>query len=140
MGYFTAQLVKVLIEAALGKGFSISRLVTGNGGMPSSHSTTVCSLATIVGFEKGLASFEFAICVIFAIVVMTDASGVRNETGKQAVALNEIIAYFEKLKEDIPKPDFAQRKFKELIGHTPFQVQMGALLGIIVGLVVHCIW
>lgn len=139
-GYFSAQLIKVIIEAFMDHTFSFRRLLTGNGGMPSSHSATVCAVTTIVGIEYGLQSFEFAICAIFAIVVMTDASGVRRETGNQAVAINEIIDYFKKILPDMPKPHFTQENLKELIGHTPFQVQMGGMLGIIVGVVLHYVW
>lgn len=140
LGYFCAQFIKALIELVLNHTFSIGRMLTGNGGMPSSHSSTVCALATIIAFDKGVGSFEFAMAIIFAIVVMTDASGVRRETGKQAVALNELIEYFSKLRADMPKPHFSEKQLKELIGHTPFQVQMGALLGIVIGIVIHFIW
>ena len=139
-GYFSAQIVKCIIEAFMDHTFSIGRLLSGNGGMPSSHSSTVCALATITCIERGVASFEFAMAVVFAIVVMTDASGVRRETGRQAVALNELMEYFEKLRSDMPKPHFSQDQLKELIGHTPLQVQMGALLGVVVGIVMHYTW
>ena len=140
MGYFGAQIIKAVIEAVISRSFSIKRLLTGNGGMPSSHSATVCSLATITAFDYGVASFEFAIAIIFAIVVMTDASGVRRETGKQAVAINELIEYFSKLRSDMPKPHFSEKSLKELIGHTPLQVQVGATLGIIIGVIVRYVW
>ena len=140
MGYFAAQVIKVLIEAVMDKTFSFRRLLTGNGGMPSSHSATVCALATITGIEFGVSSFEFAISVIFAIVVMTDASGVRRETGNQAVIINEMMDYFKGLRPDMPKPLFSQDELKELIGHTPLQVQVGALLGVLVGVILHFTW
>lgn len=139
-GYFTAQIVKSIIEAIMDHTFSFKRMMTGNGGMPSSHSATVCALATVAGFEFGLQSFEFAICVVFAVVVMTDASGVRRETGNQAIIINEMMDYFRGLRPDMPKPHFSQSELKELIGHTPFQVQMGGVLGIIVGIVLHFTW
>lgn len=139
LGYFSAQVIKCILEAIMDHTFSFRRLFSGNGGMPSSHSSTVCALATITGIERGVGSFEFAMAVIFAIVVMTDASGVRRETGNQAVALNELMEYFEKLRSDMPKPHFSQDELKELIGHTPLQVQVGALLGVIVGVVMHFI-
>lgn len=140
LGYFSAQIIKAIIELAMNKTFSLRRLLTGNGGMPSSHSATVCSLATITAFDKGLGSFEFAFAVIFAIVVMTDASGVRRETGNQAVVINEMIDYFKSLKSDLPKPLFTYDELKEFIGHTPFQVQIGAMLGVVIGVVVHLVW
>lgn len=139
-GYFSAQIIKTIIEAIIDRTFSFKRMMTGNGGMPSSHSSTVCAMATISGIVYGVASFQFAICVIFAIVVMTDASGVRRETGNQAVIINEMMDYFKGLRPDMPKPHFSQDELKELIGHTPLQVQMGGLLGIIVGLILHLTW
>ena len=136
-GYFTAQIIKAVIEWTMEKTFSIGRLFSGNGGMPSSHSSTVCALATMTAFECGVGSFEFAIAVIFAIVVMVDASGVRRETGKQAVILNELMEYFSNIKDNPPK--FSHDKLKELIGHSPLQVQVGAALGIIIALIMHFI-
>lgn len=131
-GYFSAQIVKAVIEGIMDRTFSLSRLLTGNGGMPSSHSSTVCALATMTGFECGVGTFEFAMTIIFAIVVMVDASGVRRETGKQAVVLNELMEYFAKIKDN--PPQFSHDKLKELIGHSPLQVQVGAALGIVVAL------
>ena len=138
LGYFTAQIIKAVIEAIMDHSFSFRRLLSGNGGMPSSHASTVCALATMTAFTAGVASFEFAIAVVFAIIVMVDASGVRRETGNQAIVLNELMEYFAKLKDNPPR--FSQDKLKELIGHTPFQVQIGAALGIIIAVTVHFIW
>lgn len=140
IGYFSAQIIKAILEGIMDHTFSIARLLTGNGGMPSSHSATVCAMATLAGIEYGVGSFEFAICVVLAIVVMVDASGVRRETGNQAVALNELMDYFEKLRSDLPKPHFSQDELKEFIGHTPVQVQVGALLGIIIAVIMHFVW
>ncbi len=138
LGYFIAQIVKAVIEAVMDHTFSFKRLLSGNGGMPSSHSATVCALATMTAFVAGVGSFEFAIAVVFAIVVMVDASGVRRETGNQAIVLNELMEYFAKLKDNPPK--FSQEKLKELIGHTPLQVQVGGFLGVIIAIVTHFIW
>ena len=136
--YFIAQIIKTIIEAVMDHTFSIRRLFSGNGGMPSSHASTVCALATMTGFTEGVGSFPFAMTVIFAIVVMVDASGVRRETGNQAVILNELMEYFGKLKDNPPK--FSHDKLKELIGHTPLQVQTGAALGVIIAVATHFIW
>ncbi len=137
-GYFTAQIVKSVIEGIMDHTFSLSRLLTGNGGMPSSHASTVTALATMTAFTAGVDSYEFAFSVVFAIVVMVDASGVRRETGNQAVILNELMEYFAKLKDNPPR--FSHDKLKELIGHTPLQVQIGAALGVIVAVGIHFIW
>lgn len=126
-GWLLAQVLKTLIHFILAKEFNAERLV-GDGGMPSSHSATVSALATAVALECGLGSVEFAISAMFAIVVMHDAMGVRRETGIQAKLLNEIIKIFEDMgREEISVHD----KLKEFVGHTPLQVIMGSLLGII---------
>ena len=106
----------------------------GSGGMPSSHSSTVTALATATYLEFGAASFEFAIAVIFAIVVMHDARGVRRETGIQAKLLNDILKTFE----DMGRKEIsAYDKLKEFVGHTPLQVIIGAILGIIIAIIAY---
>lgn len=127
--WFWAQLIKTIIHAIVTKSIDFTRLI-GDGGMPSGHSATVCAVATSAGIVYGLSSFPFAISVIVAIIVMHDAMGVRLETGKQAKLLNEFIDLFARLEQ--PLSD--QEKLKELVGHTPLQVCMGALLGIATGI------
>lgn len=131
-GWFTAQVLKTIIDTILNRSFSAERLV-GSGGMPSSHSATVCGLATAAGFQFGLGSFEFAVSAILAIIVMYDARGVRLETGIQAKVLNEMIDLFKKMGTDISTED----KLKEFIGHTPLQVVAGAILGILIGILYY---
>ncbi len=138
IGYFAAQIIKCVIEGIMDRTFSFRRLFSGNGGMPSSHASTVCALATMTAFTLGVASFEFAFTVVFAIIVMVDASGVRRETGNQAVILNELMEYFAKLKDNPPR--FSHDKLKELIGHTPLQVQIGAALGVLIAVITNYIW
>jgi len=122
--WFFAQVIKTIIHAIVNKKLDITRLF-GDGGMPSGHSATVTSLAIITGLHFGLNSFEFAIAIIFALVVCKDAMGVRLETGKQAQILNEIIETYEVLtSEELPEV-----KLKEFVGHTPVQVLTGVLLG-----------
>jgi acid phosphatase family membrane protein YuiD len=105
---------------------NIRALVT-TGGMPSSHSALVSALATGIGMTSGWSSPEFAIATIFAIIVMYDAAGVRQAAGKQARILNQIID--ELFQEN---PEFNEDRLKELLGHTPFQVIMGLLLGVLI--------
>lgn len=119
--WLIAQVLKVIINACIHKKLIWERLV-GDGGMPSGHSATVSSLAVVTGLICGFGTFQFAVTAIFAIVVCHDAMGVRQETGKQAVMLNEIIQILEA--EDIPEV-----KLKELVGHTPLQVIAGILIG-----------
>lgn len=130
-GWFVAQVLKTLIHLIITKKFVAERMV-GSGGMPSSHSATVCALCTAACLEYGAGSFEFAISVILAIIVMHDAMGVRRETGIQAKVLNDIIKTFE----DMGRSELsAQDKLKEFVGHTPLQVLMGAILGILIAFI-----
>lgn len=124
--WLIAQVLKAIINAVVNKRFSLERLL-GDGGMPSGHSATVTSLAVISGLTYGTGSFQFAVSAIFAIVVCHDAMGVRQETGKQAVVINEIVRTFSILTEET----LPEVKLKEFVGHTPIQVIAGILLGVI---------
>ena len=108
------------------------RLFTTTGGMPSSHAAGVMGLSTTVGLICGFSSIEFAMACGYALVVMYDAAGVRRAAGKQAACLNRIIMdiYKQELKE-------AGGKLKELLGHTPMQVFVGALFGIVYSYYMH---
>ena len=127
-----AQVLKAVINAVVHKKFSLDRLF-GDGGMPSGHSATVTSLAVITALNYGTGSFQFAVSAILAIVVCHDAMGVRQETGKQAIVINEIVKTYSILAEE-KLPD---AKLKEFVGHTPVQVVAGVLLGIINAFVMH---
>jgi acid phosphatase family membrane protein YuiD len=121
-----AQALKLLLTSVRERRLNL-RALADTGGMPSSHSAIVMGLTTAVGRYDGLGSSTFAIALIFSIVVMYDAQGVRRAAGRQAEVLNRLI-------EDV----FAQRglreeRLRELIGHTPFQVLVGAGLGVAVG-------
>ncbi|EQK45087.1 MULTISPECIES: divergent PAP2 family protein [Paraclostridium] len=123
---FLAQLFKIFTGDQ--KKIQISRIFT-SGGMPSSHSSFVTSLSTLVGMEYGFNSTEFAVVAVFSMIIMYDASGVRRAVGKQAVILNQIV-------DDLQhKKHIEQKKLKELVGHTPVEVFFGAILGIITALV-----
>lgn len=119
-----AQVLKTIIHAFIYKKLDFVRLV-GDGGMPSGHSATVSSLAMISALCYGTGSFEFGICFILAIIVCHDAMGVRLETGKQAIVLNEMIDLLEAL----TKGEVSDIKLKEFVGHTPIQVLAGILVG-----------
>lgn len=124
-GWLVAQVLKTVIHMWFNRKFVAERLI-GSGGMPSSHSATVCALVTAAGFEYGGGSFQFAMAAIFAIIVMYDAMGVRRETGIQAKVLNEMMEMFIHMGKEMSVED----KLKEFVGHTPLQVLMGALLGV----------
>ena len=108
------------------------RLFTTTGGMPSSHAAGVMGLSTTVGLICGFSSIEFAMALGYAFVVMYDAAGVRRAAGKQAACLNKIIMdiYKQELKE-------AGGKLKELLGHTPLQVVIGAIFGVVYSYYFH---
>ena len=130
--WFVAQFLKTVIYALENKKWDWSRLF-GDGGMPSGHSATVSSLAMLSALTFGFDSFEFAVTAILAIIVCHDAMGVRLETGKQAIIINELTKAFEALsKEDLPEV-----KLKEFVGHTPIQVLAGVCLGILAGCLMH---
>ena len=112
--WLVAQVLKLIIYSIVNKEFDISRLY-GDGGMPSGHSATVTSLATISALYFGFASFEFAVTAILATIVCHDAMGVRQETGKQAILINELVKAFEELSED----KLPEVKLKEFVGHMP---------------------
>ena len=133
VAWLVAQLLKAIIDAAVNKTFRLSRLF-GDGGMPRGHSATVMSLATIVGLTDGFGSMTFAIAMVFAIIVMHDAIGVRREAGKQA---RMIISMVEVLGDYLVEKDkkIRDEKLKVLVGHTPLQVVCGALLGIVIAIV-----
>ena len=130
-GIITAQIIKCFVFLIIKRKIDV-RLFTTTGGMPSSHSAGVMGLSTAVGLINGFHSIEFAIAIGFACIVMYDAAGVRRAAGKQAACLNRIIM-------DIYKQDLAEAggKLKELLGHTPMQVFVGALYGIIYAYAVH---
>ena len=130
IAWFVSQLAKLLIHWAIYKEFDLKRFV-GDGGMPSAHSATVSSMATFTGIYYGFGSFQFAICLVLTIIVCRDAVGVRMETGKQAKIINEIREYFE----EIGKGTMNDVKLKEFVGHTPLQVIVGFILGMVVATV-----
>jgi len=119
-----AQLLKVIIILIQERRLAWEFLVN-SGGMPSSHSSTVCALATGVGVLVGVDSVAFAISGVLAVIVMYDAAGVRQSVGQHSALLNRIV------KEIRLKAKFElEKELREFIGHTPSQVMVGALLGI----------
>ena len=125
-GWLVAQVIKTFLHTWITKGFKAERLV-GAGGMPSSHSATVCALATSAAIVYGPASFEFTISAILAFICMYDAMGVRRETGNQAQVINKMIESFQRMSDENLSDE---EKLKEFVGHTPLQVLVGAIIGI----------
>jgi len=98
--------------------------------MPSSHSAAVASLTTVVGLYYGFGSIPFGITLVYSLIIMFDAAGVRRNVGRQAVILNRIIDQMSKGQQ------VEEKRLKELLGHTPKEVFMGAFLGIILSLII----
>jgi hypothetical protein len=121
------QTFKVLWELATTKKFNFKRII-GAGGMPSSHTAIVVSITTMVGRSQGINSVIFAVSLIFSLVVMYDACGVRRQAGKQARILNDIV--------NTPGLTTVQvrEKLVEALGHTPLQVIVGAIVGFTAGM------
>jgi acid phosphatase family membrane protein YuiD len=123
MGWFIAQSIKVCLGVKREKRFNFKWFV-GTGGMPSSHAAGATTLAAIIGLKEGVDTSIFVMATMFAVVVISDAQGVRRATGRQAEILNKMIddIYWGK--------EIAQSRLKELVGHTPKQVLMGILVGL----------
>jgi len=127
IAWLVAQTLKVLVGVVREKRFNF-RWFVGTGGMPSSHAAAVSAMASSVGLHAGFNSAQFAIMLLFAVVVISDAQGVRRASGQQAEVLNKIlddIYWKHRVKED---------RLKELLGHTPVEVIAGTALGILIAL------
>lgn len=134
LSWLSAQVIKTIIHLIQYKTFNPERLV-GSGGMPSSHTALVCSATLAVSRKYGTGSAVFAIMFILAVIVMYDAMGVRRAAGLHAKEINKI----NNIIEDNPNIVVVEKNNKELkeyIGHTPFEVLGGALLGILIALLV----
>ena len=126
--WFGIQLFKLIYDLVTTKKFNFKRIL-GAGGMPSSHSAVVASLATLVGKYEGVGTPIFAVAMVVAFVVMYDAAGVRRAAGKQAKLLNRIVQTPGLTNVEVTE------KLQEVLGHTPTQVFVGALIGFIVGMI-----
>lgn len=129
---FLAMLIAQFLKLFTIKPFSLSRLVS-TGGMPSSHASFVSSLTTMIGLNHGFSSDFFAIVLVFSLIIMYDATGVRRAVGKQAAVLNHLISHLSN-KENL---ELIYEELKELIGHTPVEVIAGAFLGITIAILAY---
>ena len=128
VAWFLAQVIKVILDLILTRKFDWHRFVS-SGGMSSSHSAFVMACTTAVARTEGLGSPLFGVCVVMAAVVMYDACNVRRSAGDTAKLVNQLLRHVEKLTAE----DFAD-DLKIIMGHTPLQVLIGALLGVAVGM------
>ncbi|GAH15456.1 unnamed protein product [marine sediment metagenome] len=128
VAWFIAQGAKVFLGVIAERRFNF-RWFVDTGGMPSSHAATVSALATAIGLEYGLKSPIFAITLVFAWIILMDAQGFRRSAGKQAETLNVIL-------DDIYwKKKVREERLKEFLGHTPVEVLIGAVIGILVAII-----
>jgi|SRR3989339_84690 len=128
-----AQGIKVFVGVVREKKFNFKWFI-GTGGMPSSHAAGATALAVSCGLQEGFSSVIFALAAVFAMVTMFDAQGVRRSAGQQAVILNQIL-------EDIYlKGELENKRLLELIGHTPLQVIIGSILGMVLAIFFYHIW
>ena len=128
VGWAIAQTIKVIIDSILSRKVTL-RGFFASGGMPSSHSSFVCALTTVIGHVYGLGSVYFAICATFSMIVMYDAFNVRRSAGEQAKALNKVLeALFKNQVLD------TEETLKVILGHSPLQVFAGMALGIVIGI------
>lgn len=134
LGWVIAQAAKVILVLLQQKKWDFTRF-TGSGGMPSSHSSTVAGLTTYILKTEGFSSPLFALALVFSIVVMYDAAGVRRAAGEQAKILNRIVKDWNKT-----NPKKLQKELKELLGHTKTEVFVGMILGIAIALVYNYIF
>ncbi len=132
LGVFIAQFIKFAYYYVVNRKLNF-KMFTITGGMPSSHSSFSVALTTSVGFVSGFSSVEFAIALGFAGVVMYDAAGLRRAAGKTAALLNKMVNDYYSEKESKAN----QEKLMEVLGHTPFEVLMGAILGITIACFLH---
>lgn len=141
LGIIIAQTIKVPIRLIITKEFKPG-LAFSTGGMPSSHSAAVAALTTGIGMLDGIQSPLFAAACIFSIIVMFDASGIRRQAGEQAVIINQLINDFQDFVEGTKdwkdkKEDEKRQELKEIMGHQPIEVFVGALLGILIAFLLY---
>lgn len=128
LAWAIAQTIKVALGVLRTKRFDF-RWFIGTGGMPSAHAAGSSALAVIIGLDHGFDTVLFALAAVFAMVTMFDAQGVRRSTGKQASILNKVL-------DDIYwKGKIEEDRLKELIGHTPIEVFMGSIIGILLAII-----
>lgn len=132
-----AQGIKVLLHWLALRQWNWHLLVS-TGGMPSSHSAAVVALTTAIGLQEGLQSPLFALSVIFSVITMFDAAGIRRHAGEHAAVLNQLLEELKNISQvDWSHPEKGQEKLKELLGHKPTEVFAGGWLGFFTALAVN---
>ncbi|MFH1643413.1 MAG: divergent PAP2 family protein [Patescibacteria group bacterium] len=131
VSWLLAQVIKSAIQLFKEKKFNLVSLILATGGFPSSHASFVTSLATSIGLKFGFDSGVFSIATGLALVVISDARGIRQQASKQAQILNKII-------EDLySKKGFQMERLRELLGHTGIEVFAGSILGVLIAILLN---
>lgn len=142
-GMIIAQALKIPIRWLLTKEF-IPNLALSSGGMPSSHSSAVTALTTAIAITDGIGSTLFAAVCVFSIIIMYDSSGVRRQSGNQAILLNQLVrdfhAFTNRTKDDSSHEYEKLKTLKEILGHEPIEVFFGAFLGIVIALLLYVLY
>ncbi|MCT2345377.1 divergent PAP2 family protein [Niallia taxi] len=133
-----AQFLKIPIHYVKTKKWD-NRLFFQTGGMPSSHSAGVSSLTTFIALRRGVPTIDFALSLVYGLIVMYDAQGIRRQTGELTLKVNDLGDLMEKLKTDekVPFEEKQPKRLKEMLGHQPQEVVGGAILGIAMGTLGH---
>ncbi|MFI3250793.1 MAG: divergent PAP2 family protein [Eubacteriales bacterium] len=135
VGWFVAQVLKVIVNLVVNRRWEMGLLLS-SGGMPSSHSSLIVATVTSIALTEGMDSPIFALGLVMSMIVMYDACNVRRAAGEQAKLLNSIVKLYSEKNWGDFTPQNMTKELKELLGHTPFQVVCGALLGVGVGCLV----
>lgn len=134
LSWTLAQVIKFLVQLLRHRRIDF-RMLVAPGGMPSGHSATMMALTTSVGLDSGFGSAAFAIAFVMSMIVMYDATGIRRSAGKQAAVLNRVVDRL--VQSGHEKSQLSNEELKEILGHTPVQVIVGAAMGIAIALVFH---
>lgn len=139
-----AQVVKVPLYFVTNRTWNVG-LAFSSGSMPSSHSAAVASLSTAIGIVNGIASTSFAIAVVISSIIMFDVAGVRRHAGNQAIVLNRLMKEFNEFVQEMrakPKNSSQDQReaLKELLGHRPIEVFVGAIVGICISFILYFVY
>jgi acid phosphatase family membrane protein YuiD len=130
LAWLIGQFLKFPLDHFLNKRWNWG-IIFSSGGLPSSHSSLMTAVTLTIGLQEGFGSPVFALSAAVAMIVIYDAAGVRRQAGIHAERINEIMQHF------FESGQLPEKELKEMLGHTPFEVLAGILLGVIISLVLY---